>query len=514
MKARAATGMILVAALVGGTSCGRQEPVPGRLVVRLEEDPSTLDPARIVDYWGGVIGAKLYQGLLVYDGEMRLVGDLAESWSVHDGGRRYRFRLGEAFFSDGRRVRPEDVRYSFERLAAPGTASPRSWMADPILGVDAFRKGDSEHVGGIRLLGERELEIELKEPLAVFPGLLAMPNFYVVPSGAGGEGVIGSGPFAVASWKHDYELVLEPNPYWAGARPGISSLEYSIVPEDFSALSEFEAGSISVMEVPDSQVPTVRKRMAELVVELPGLNTYYIGMNCRLPPLDDVRLRRAINLAVDREMIVETLLSGGAVVARGPIPPGIPGYDPELRGYPYDPAEARKLVESVGWRGPLKLYGPADRKVLGRMVAIQHYLAAAGLDVGIVQLEWSAFKEAVNTGEARLFYISWWADYPDGENFLFPTFHSSNRGPLGNRAQYANPEVDALIERARVTVDGAKRAGLYREAQRIIVDEAPWVFLWHKEDIWIHQPWVRGFRLYPVYNSDKGLGISLVKREG
>ena len=491
-------------------SCSREETVPGRLVVRLEEDPSTLDPARIVDYWGGVIGAKLYQGLLVYDENLNLAGDLAASWSVHDGGKRYRFRIGESFFSNGREVLAGDVKYSLERLASPSTGSPRSWMTATIVGADSFRKGDARQIDGIRVIGDRELEIELEEPLAVFPGLLAMPSCYVVADGGdNGKGVMGSGPFVVSSWAHDYELILESNPCWRGEPPGISSIEYRVVPEDFSALSEYEAGSISVMEVPDSQLPTVRKRMADQIVEIPGLNTYYIGMNCRRPPLDDVLLRKALNMAVDREMIVQTLLSGSAVVARGPIPPGISGYDPSLSGYPYDPGVAAKLIEETGWKGRLKLYGPADSKVLGRLVAIQHYFGRVGLDVDIVQLEWSAFKEAINRGEADLFYLSWWADYPDGENFLFPTFHSSNWGPLGNRAKYGNPDVDRLIERARVTVDASDRAELYRRAQRMIVEDAPWVFLWHKKDIWIHQPWVEGFRLYPVYNSDKGLGIFL-----
>jgi len=513
MRARAHIWILLGLSFLAAVSCGRREPVQDRLVVRLEEDPSTLDPARIVDYWGGVIGAKLYQGLLVYDEKLNLVGDLADSWSVHDGGKRYRFRLRESFFSNKEKVLSGDVKYSMERLASPETASPRSWMTDPILGVESFREGDSEQIDGIRVIGDRELEIELKEPLAIFPGLLAMPNFYVVPAGGcQGGGTVGSGPFMVASWKHDYELILERNPYWTGESPGVASIEYRIIPEDFSALSEYDAGSISVMEVPDSQLPTVRKRMPEQIVEIPGLNTYYIGMNCRRPPFDDARLRRALNMAVDREMIVRTLLSGSAVVAKGPIPPGIPGYDPGLKGYPYDPEAAAGLIEAVGWKGRIKLYGPADRKVLGRLVAIQHYLGEAGLGIDIVQLEWSAFKEAINTGEADLFYISWWADYPDGENFLFPTFHSSNRGPLGNRAEYSNPGVDRLIERARVTVDARKRAGLYRDAQRMIVEDAPWVFLWHKKDIWVHQPRVEGFRLYPVYNSDKGLGIFLNKK--
>ena len=140
---------------------------------------------------------------------------------------------------------------------------------------------------------------------------------------------------------------------------------------------------------------------------------------------------------------------------------------------------------------------------------IQSYVEAVGFKVKIRQLEWSAFKQAVNNGEADMFWLSWWADYPDPENFLFPLFHSSNHGPGGNRVLYTNPEVDALIEAGQRATTEAIRDDYYRRAEGIIVRDAPWVFFWHRTDFTLRQPWVRKFRMYPVYSMDKGLEVEL-----
>jgi peptide/nickel transport system substrate-binding protein/oligopeptide transport system substrate-binding protein len=129
--------------------------------------------------------------------------------------------------------------------------------------------------------------------------------------------------------------------------------------------------------------------------------------------------------------------------------------------------------------------------------------------VSIRQLEWSAFKEAVGTGEADMFWLSWWADYPDPENFLYPLFHSSNHGPAGNRARYTNPEVDALIERGQHAPSPERSHEYYEKAEHIIARDAPWVFFWHRTDYTVRHPWIKHYRQYPVYSMDKGVDLAL-----
>jgi peptide/nickel transport system substrate-binding protein/oligopeptide transport system substrate-binding protein len=240
-----------------------------------------------------------------------------------------------------------------------------------------------------------------------------------------------------------------------------------------------------------------------------GLNTYYLGLNCERPPFDDPGLRRALNHAIDREKILSTLHEGRGRLAQGPIPDLLrkwPAPDP----YEYDPSKAKRYLEEnnmVGLRVDLYVNSPlAD---IDMAEVIQAYLKEVGLRVRIRPLEWSAFKEAVSTGEADMFWLSWWADYPDPENFMFPLFHSTNLGPAGNRVRYSNPEVDSLIEMGQHAPKDKLSNKYYEKAERIIVEDAPWVFFWHRNDYTVRQPWIKFYNIYPVYSMDKGVDISL-----
>ena len=143
------------------------------------------------------------------------------------------------------------------------------------------------------------------------------------------------------------------------------------------------------------------------------------------------------------------------------------------------------------------------------MEVVQQYLKGIGVEAEIVQLEWSAFKDAVNKGEADSFWLSWRADYPDPENFLFPVFHSENWASAGNRARFKDYEIDRLIEEAQVEPDEKKRTAIYMETERRVIEEAPWLFFWHKNEYIVHQPWVKGVKAYSIYNADKGTDVAI-----
>ena len=155
------------------------------------------------------------------------------------------------------------------------------------------------------------------------------------------------------------------------------------------------------------------------------------------------------------------------------------------------------------------MYVTAEQDVVDLAEIIQSYLSASGINVKIKQLEWSAYKDAINKGEPDMFWLSWWADYPDPENFLFPLFHSSNFGPLGNRTRYVNKEVDLLIEKGQYSSDAGTRDYYYQKAEEIIIRDSPWVPFWHRNDILVHQPWIKGYKVYPIYTMDKGMNIEL-----
>jgi peptide/nickel transport system substrate-binding protein/oligopeptide transport system substrate-binding protein len=146
----------------------------------------------------------------------------------------------------------------------------------------------------------------------------------------------------------------------------------------------------------------------------------------------------------------------------------------------------------------MKIYQTADIENLILCQVVQHYLKDINIRADIVQLEWSSFLEAVTKGEAQSFWLSWWADYPDAENFLFPTFHSTNRGPGGNRSRFSNNRVDDLMFQAVKVLDDKKRSEMYKQIEEIIIDQAPWIFFWHKASVAVCQPWVKGYSVAPI----------------
>ena len=479
--------VVLLCLLVSG--CAGEQENENILQLRLKEDPTTLDPALIVDVPGGAVAAKLYSGLVRFNEQARVIPDIAESWDISSDGLGYTFRIRPGIsFSDGSLLTAGSIKQSFDRIIEQ---SPRKWIFDK--------------VKTIKVIDDTTLQIIMKEPFAPFLGLMAMPNAYITT-----DGKTGSGPYQLRQWEHDRRLLLAPNPLYYGEPARIDGIEYRIIPEDFTALAEFEMGNIDMMELSPIQWRRVNegRSLPEChVFSQIGLNVYYIGFNFREPLFRDGSLRRAFNYAIDKKTIIKNVLQGQAEPAGGPVPPIL--LPAERYPYPYSPGKAKRLLRGYKFARPLKLYVKAQNQSIQIAEVIQHYLGEAGVPVEIIPLEWSAFKKAVNEGETDMFLLSWWADYPDPENFLFPTFHSVNAGPGGNRAYYSNRVVDNLIEQAQNELDPGARDELYQKLQVYINRQAPWIFLWHTRELILVHPRVKGFKLYPVYNSDKGTDVYL-----
>jgi ABC-type transport system substrate-binding protein len=500
-------------------SCSSQNRLEGYLYYRLNTNPTTLDPALIVDVTGGSIAAKLFNGLVRLGDDLSIQPDIAKEWSVSGDGLTYTFRLKHGvFFSNNQEVKAYDFKYSFQRILDPKSKSPNTWILEKILGADDFMRGKAKDVKGIRLIDDYTLEIRLRRPFSPFLSLLTMSATYVVPSleveklGPDfSSHPIGTGPFVLREWLPNRELRLEKRGNYFDSPARVKGIIYRIIPEDLTAVTEFELGNLDVITIPASEYPRYRDDPAKqsFISSLKGINTYYLGLNCSKPPFNNLRLRRAINYAIDREKILETIYEGRGRLANGPVPDNLRKWKREP-DYEYNPEEAREIIKREGQEGiTISFYITADQEVIDIADVIQSYIKAVGINVKIKQLEWSAYKEAVNKGEPNMFYLSWWADYPDPENFLFPLFHSSNFGAGGNRTRYSNPAVDSLIEKGQNTLNIEKRNLLYEKAEELIVADAPWVFLWHRTDFTIRQPWIKNYKIYPIYSMDKGTDISL-----
>ncbi len=520
---------LLLCTLLGASVLGCRRSDDGRLTnhlyLRLNNNPTTLDPALITDVQGGGISAKLFNGLVRFNENLDLMPDIARSWKLSDDQVTYTFRLRhDVRFSNGRKITAQDFKYSFERVLAPKTKAPLTWILDRIEGADDFIAGKAAAVSGIRVINDHILELKLQRPFGPFLSLLAMTAAYVVPREEVerlgqdfGTHPIGSGPYVLAEWKHGQHLVLAAREDYFEGKPKLNGIFYKIIPEDLTAVLEFDTGRLDVLQIPSSEYRryTTDPAWRDQVYGKPGLNSYYLGLNCARPPFNDIRVRQAVNMAVDRKHVLNTVFEKRGVLAGGPVPPGLwkRGVWPQNQyGYEYDPDKARKLIHEAGVEGKtIRIFITADPEVLDIVEVVQSYLAKVGLKSEIVQLDWSAFKQAVNEGEPDAFWLSWWADYPDPENFLFPLFHSANAGPSGNRTRCLDPELDLLIETAQRTMNVQQRYRLYRRAEERIIKNAPWLFMWHKVDYFVVQPWVKNFKIYPIYSIDKRVDVTVKK---
>ena len=519
--------LLIILLVVPGLGCRRSDDgrLPGYLYLRLNNNPTTLDPALITDVQGGGISAKLFNGLIRFNENLDLMPDIAHSWKLSDDHMTYMFRLRrDVRFSNGRRVTAQDFKYSFERVLTPKTKAPLTWVLDRIEGANDFIAGKAGSVSGIRVVNDHTLALKLQKPFGPFLSLLAMTTAYVVPREEVerlgqdfGTHPVGSGPYLLTEWKHGQFITLAAREDYFEGKPKLNGIFYRVIPEDLTAVMEFETGHLDVLQIPSSEYKryTTDPTWRDQVYGRPGLNSYYLGLNCTRPPFNDIRVRQAVNMAVDRKHILNTVFEKRGVLANGPIPPGL-WKSTVLRqnreGYSYDPDKARKLIREAGAEGKtIKIYITPDPEVLDIIEVVQSYLSRAGLKAEIVQLDWSAFKQAVNEGEPDAFWLSWWADYPDPENFLFPLFHSASVGPSGNQTRCVDPELDRLIETAQQTMDERLRYRLYRQAEDRVVKNASWLFMWHKADYFVIQPWVKDFKIYPLYSIDKRVDVN-VKR--
>ena len=506
MRARC---ILLHTALVAAVACSRAAAGRAGLVYYESYDPRSLDPALSTDVPTGEMVTLAFDRLTQFDPDGRLEPALADRWSASRDGRRYVFHLRAGVkFHNGTPLTTAAVRVSFLRVLAPGTKGGRPWPLYPIAGAEAYAAGRAGDVTGMTLVGDSGLAFTLTEPLAIFPKFLAMPVASVVPPPPAdpGERPIGTGPWRFVAWQHDDALTFARNPdYWGGA-PLTDTLIVRIIPEPLTRAAEFEAGRLSVIEVPFGETARWRAQHPHWLVEKPALRVVYVALNNRRGPLSDVRVRRAINQAVNVPEILATLYGGRGIRARGAIPPALAGSDTTRPAYEYDPAAARRLLAQAGYATGIdvQLWRTAANVELSRAAqAIQSQLAAVGVRVELVERDASSQREAARKGQADMVILDWWADYPDADNFLYPLFYSGSFGPGGNCAFYADAVTDSLILAARRTADEAARTALYRRIDDRVYAAAPWLYLWFPKDLWAHRPELSGWDLPVIFNGQR-----------
>jgi len=459
--------------------------------------PQTLDPALVEDAVSAQYVVEIFSGLVALDAELQVVPDLAQRWEVSSDGTTYTFLLREdARFHNGRRVTAADFKYSIERACDPrtGSAVAATYLGD-IIGAKEELAGQANEIAGVQVVDDRTLRIQIDAPRAHFLAKLTYSTAFVVDAEQAEqpgwlERPNGTGPFRLGEYGTQ-RIVLERNEHYYREGPLLQRVIFFL--SGGSPVSMYENGEIDITVVGPADVERVSDPSNPLHAELstvPQLDIQYLGMNVTLPPFDDLRVRQAFALAVDREKITDVVWKGMRLPAEGIVPPGMPGYQRDGRLLDQDTQRARDLIAESRYKEVSRLplitlsvggTGVELDPVTEALVAM--YRESLGVEIHVERVE-DVFAQ-----RPQFFSSGWIADYPDPENFLDILFH----GESGlNHTKYSNPQVDQLLEEARTEQNLERRLQLYKQAERLIVADAPWVPLWHSVDYVLTKPYVEG----------------------
>ena len=492
------------------------EPLEGGRFVRLYVDPPTLDPHLTTDATSAQVIVEIFGGLVTIDRNLDVVPDLAESWDISADGRVYTFRIRpDAVFHDGKPVTAEDVRWSLERATDPLTEAPNvdQYLGD-IVGVDAKLAGDVLEISGVQVINGRTIEITIDASKSFFLAKMTYPTAFVLDR----ENIEanpknwfrkpnGTGPFKMTEYKVGETLILSRHDAYHLGSAKVAEVE--MILSGGTSMLMYENDEIDIAGVGladlDRLLEPSHNLNAELTRAAPSFSVQYIGLNVNEPPLDDVKVRQALNLAIDKREIATIVLGDQVVPAKGILPPGFPGFSESVSGYEFDPIKAKQLLLESKYGNDLDNLPPITITTPGSFGAnvsldMEVVLAMWEKNLGITtefqQTEFATFLKDLNKRRFQMFDIGWIADYPDPENFLDILFYSDSSN---NHTNYNNPEVDALLEKARVETDETLRFSIYNDVEQTILDDAPWIPLWYSgERYLLVKPNVHDYLLTPL----------------
>lgn len=459
--------------------------------IGLTSNIETIEPALIATHGQRLLASAVYEGLAAWDEESGSVQPrLAKSFKYADKGKSIIIPLRrDVRFSNGKKLTAQDVKASWEH----NVSSTRDWSAISlflsIAGSDEKLSGKSQEISGIKVLNAHTLKIILVRPNAAFISSLTNPAFWVMDLEDAVKPSPGTGPFVLKEQKADSLILLKNEKYYRG-QPRLSALIATIYPDPQQAYKAYQEGKVDFLdEIPNETLTGIRgnKDFKNLLLEKPVLETYCLGFNMgRDPYAGSYLLRRALNYAIDRDYIAKKILGGTYQPAKAVIPVGLDAYNKEMYGYRYDPEKARKLLEDAGYPEgagltPLTLTYNKDPGHSLVAADIQRQLGQYGISVQLQEQNWDFYKGQINGRSISFFRMSWAADYPDADSFLYSLFHSSRIG-YSNYCDYRNPQLDRILDASRSEYkDPAARNKLLRRAEEMIVDDAPCLWLFQKK---------------------------------
>ncbi len=474
----------------------------GGITVTYKDDVATLDPAIGYDWQNWSMIKSLFDSLMDYvPGTTELRPGLAESYEVSDDGMTFTFHLRAGVkFHNGREMTADDVKYSLDRVTLPATQSPGAGFFASIKGFDAMSDGSATTLEGVTVVDPMTVQIQLSRPDATFLHVMALNFSSIVPKeaveAAGddfGHNPVGTGAFSLAEWTIGQKLVFQKNAdYWRAGVPYLDTVTFEVGQEPIVALLRLQNGEV---DVPGDGIPPAKftevmadPAQAARVVEGGQLQTGYITLNVTIPPLDNLAVREAINMAINKDRITQ-IINGRAVPATQPLPPSMPGYTADYAGYPYDPEKAKQMLADAGFPDGFdtELYVMNTDPNPRIAQAMQQDLAAIGIRASIQSLAQANVIEAGGAGTAPMIWsggMAWIADFPDPSNFYGPILGCSGAAEGGwNWSKFCDPAIDAEATKADSfnNPDDPARLAMWSDIYQNVMKEAPWVPVFNEQ---------------------------------
>ncbi|WP_193175677.1 ABC transporter substrate-binding protein [Oricola nitratireducens] len=476
----------------------------GNIVITYKDDVATLDPAIGYDWQNWSMIKSLFDGLMDYEpGTTTLRPGLAESYEISDDGKTFTFHLRKGVkFHNGREMNADDVKYSLDRVTNPKTQSPGAGFFGSIKGYDAMADGSAETLEGVTVVDPSTVKIELSRPDATFLHVMALNFASIVPQEAVAEAgadfgkkPVGTGAFKLAEWTLGQRLVFAKNEdYWRKGLPYLDQITFEVGQEPIVALLRLQKGEV---DVPGDGIPPAKfqevmsdPEQKARVIEGGQLHTGYITMNVAMPPFDNKEVRQAVNMAINKDRIVQ-IINNRAVPANQPLPPSMPGYDNAYKGYEYNPEKAKEMLAEAGlpngFETELFVMNTDPNPRIAQ--AIQQDLSSIGIKASIQSLaQANVIAAGGEKDQAPMIWsggMAWIADFPDPSNFYGPILGCAGAVQGGwNWSWYCNEDLDKLATEADAMTDPAKsadRAKLWSEIYGKIMEDAPWVPVFNEQ---------------------------------
>ncbi len=459
------------------------------LVIAVAADPKALDPERVLDNTAGFIMAAVYDGITHYgEGTTDIAPGLAEKWDISTDSMTYTFHLRQGTkFHDGSDFNADAWVSELDRIINKDNANYIFKEA----GVQSFAEDTYGLITSYKKTDDSTVEVQLKSSFAPFLANLAMVWSGVVSQKALADGVdlmttpVGTGPFAFVEWARNDHVTLKANPGYWGGTPKLDSLIYQVVPEASVRVLKIQNNEIQIIaDITTDDIPALKNAQGVKLIQQPGLTVNGVSISCDVKPFDDVRIRQAMNYAVNKEEMIGALYAGLGTVMNSAMPPTEWAYDKSLEPYTFDKQKAMDLLSQAGWKDGTEVtllaysnprgYNPAGGKMA---VAIQQYLGDVGIKVKIETLEWGSFLDKRRSFNWEgLAMAGWSGDNGDPDNFLYALYGAAAI-PINNSSRWKDDQNDKILIEARETTDHAKRVDLYMQSQKIIHDAAPWIWL-------------------------------------